>query len=293
MNVSQQLETHDSGSGSAREWDAVWKTLDETANSRSKLFTRTSPKTMYEFWQLCYFEDLLKTTCPQPNWELLELASGRGTTSMYLASRGFENITLLDLSGTALEQAKKNFASEGLREPKTIVGDAVTTGLPGNSFDLIYNIGVLEHFEDPSRILAESLRLLKPGGSIFMPIVPEMPYLNSAVCRTFLNPLSMAKQMVKKIIRRRAVKTTMVRTKTGANEYLQIATDVGFSGVQCIPYNPYWKVHGDGSIFEKNFDIPLYRAHYWMKKKLGFQPRLRTWKNTCLCLLLTGQKAGE
>jgi ubiquinone/menaquinone biosynthesis C-methylase UbiE len=294
--MNKQLEANDSAHGSAQEWDAIWKTVGDKGNLRSKVFTRSTPKTIFQFWQKCYFDDLLLTMQPQPDWAFLELASGRGTTSMYLASQGFRNITLLDLSETALEQAKKNFISENFPAPQTIVGNAEATGLPANSFDCIYNIGVLEHFEDPSAILAESLRLLKPGGKIFMPIVPAMPYSHSVLSRILFNPISLAKQIVKWLLRRGASTnsgSTMVRTSTNAEEYQGGARKVGFSNAVCISYNPYWKLYSDGSRIEEFFIVPIYRRHYSLKAILGCAPRLKTFSITSLCLLLTASKCAK
>ncbi|MFN7291341.1 MAG: class I SAM-dependent methyltransferase [Pirellula sp.] len=290
--MNKQLEANDSAHGSAQEWDAIWKTVGDLGHARAKVFTRSTPKTIYEFWQKCYFEDLLLTMQPQPDWAFLELASGRGTTSTYLASKGFKNITLLDLSESALEQAKKNFISENFQVPQTIVGNAEATGLPPNSFDCIYNIGVLEHFEDPSAILAESLRLLKPGGKIFMPIVPAMPYSHSILSRVLFNPLSLARQIVKKLLRRASTssESTMVRTSTNAEEYLRVARKVGFSNAVCVSYNPYWKLYSDNSRIEDFFIVPIYRRYYALRSILGFVPRLRTFSITSSCLLLTASK---
>lgn len=38
---------------------------------------------------------------------------------------------------------------------------------PDESFDFVYSSNVLEHVQDPSRVLAESIRVLKPGGYLF------------------------------------------------------------------------------------------------------------------------------
>jgi SAM-dependent methyltransferase len=37
---------------------------------------------------------------------------------------------------------------------------------PDNSFDLVYSNNVLEHTDDPARVIAESIRVLKPGGCL-------------------------------------------------------------------------------------------------------------------------------
>jgi len=45
--------------GSHQEWDAIWDKNMEGARKREVFcqFTRDTPKTIYEFWQKCYFED--------------------------------------------------------------------------------------------------------------------------------------------------------------------------------------------------------------------------------------------
>ena len=91
---------------------------------------------------------------------------------MYIAGRN-DNVTLVDLSATALDLATENFRCAGLRAPATHQADAADTGLPTAAYDCVYNIGLLEHFEDPTPVLAESLRLLAPGGLLFMVIIPE------------------------------------------------------------------------------------------------------------------------
>jgi len=290
--MNKQLENNDSAHGSAQEWDAIWKEVGTKGNSRAKAFTRSNPKDIFQFWQRCYFEDLVLTMKPQPSWAFLELASGRGTTSMYLVSYGFHDVTMLDLSDTALEQAKTNFASENLPLPSMVVGNAEATGLPADSFDCIFNIGVLEHFEDPTKILAEALRLLKPGGKVFMPIVPTMPFSHSILCRLFLNPVSLAKHMIKMLIGRsiQPKNTTMVRTTTGATEYEKVAKEVGFQSVSCMPYNPYWKLYSDESAFGTFLTLPIYRGHHAIKRGLGCIPSLKTASLTSLCLLLTATK---
>jgi ubiquinone/menaquinone biosynthesis C-methylase UbiE len=288
----QPQNSQDTVQGSSQEWDLIWKKIGTGGNDRAKVFTRSTPKTIFQFWQRSYFDDLMLMVAPEPDWQFLELASGRGTTSLYLASRGFKNITLVDLSATALEQAKKNFASENVPQPTLVCANAESTGLPSDQYDCIYNIGVLEHFEDPSRILAESFRLLKPGGTIFMPIVPAMPFSHSILCRLFVNPISFASKIAKITLGRNVKPKTsdMVRTATGIPEYEQQTRTVGFENVQCLPYNPYWKLYSDGSRFEERFVIPIYRAHRSIKSMLGVTPSLKTWSSTSLCLLLTAAK---
>ena len=276
--------------GSSEAWDNIWKGLSQGEESRKKVFTRSTPRTIYQFWQRAYFADLMQTVQPRRDQRMLELASGRGTTSLYLAANGFTDITLLDLSSTALAQAARNFQSEDLPIPKLVEGNALETKLPGASFDCIYNIGVLEHFEDPLPLLQETYRLLAPGGKIFMPIVPQMPFMNSLVCLALFNPLTILKKLVKVAIGfKQPVDESMLRTDHDRHVYIRVARQAGFENVACIPYNPYWLINRDGWFLDRVV-LPLYRAHYGLKKRLGVRPAFKAFGCNAFCYLLTAAK---
>jgi len=120
--------------GNAVEWDSIWAGLPVDAQ---KLFTCDSPRTLLQFWQRAYFEDLWALLgAGAERARCLELGSGRGTTSMYLASRGCD-VTLVDLSPAALEQARSNFRAQGLREPSLFLTDARDSGLKPGSYDCV------------------------------------------------------------------------------------------------------------------------------------------------------------
>ena len=48
--------------------------------------------------------------------------------------------------------------------------DIFTTTLPEASFDLVYSLGVIEHFEDARSIVEKHLFLTKPGGRVVISI---------------------------------------------------------------------------------------------------------------------------
>jgi len=278
--------------GSSGQWDDIWTQYSGDDTGMKKLFSRGKPSTIYQFWQRAYFEDFIEIIGERRNGKFLELGSGRGTTSLYLANEGIQDITLLDLSETALSQAVLNFEFEKVPAPKTVLANAEDTGLDSDSFDFIFNIGVLEHFEDPGPILRESFRLLRPGGQIFMPIVPDMPYRKSLICRTLFNPLSIAKQTVKSIIgyKSKVADSGMTRTKNGKKEYRDISNGIGFSDVKCIPYNPYWRVNEDDGFVMNSLALPAYRLHYAFKKAIGVKPFFKSMEMAACCYLLTATK---
>ena len=60
----------------------------------------------------------------------------------------------------------------------TRVRDAVGEELPfpDESFDVVYSANVLEHTNDPERVVAESLRVLKPGGTLHFEVPNFLSY---------------------------------------------------------------------------------------------------------------------
>lgn len=103
----------------------------------------------------------------------LEVGSGRGSMSMYFADAGFD-CTLLDTSTQALITAKELFSKNSL-VGNPHVGDALALPLRDDTFEVVFSIGLLEHFEQIEVPLAEQVRVLKPGGWLLVYVVPENP----------------------------------------------------------------------------------------------------------------------
>lgn len=103
---------------------------------------------------------------------ILEAGCGRGIISVETAALGAE-VYLLDIAADALEIAKNCFASKN--QPAVFIhGDIVSLPFEESSFDVVWNAGVLEHFEGGLRQKAIDgmARILKPGG-IFISFNPH------------------------------------------------------------------------------------------------------------------------
>jgi hypothetical protein len=81
----------------------------------------------------------------------------------------------------------------------------------------------------------------------------------------------------------------MIRTETGAAEYVAMADRAGLVEVSCVPYNPYHQVYRS-EFWEQRVLVPAYRAYYRLSTRLRSQDVLRTWPWSALCLLLQGSK---
>lgn len=273
------------GRGDSDTWDKVWR-----ADQEGTAFTLGKPRSVRQLWQRCYFEDLKREFPRMAGLDAIELGSGRATTSLYMASAG-ANVTLVDLAPTALSEAKRFFASNRLSEPTTVLADACSTGLPAASYDVAYNIGVLEHFLDPSPLLRESARLLRPGGLLWMVVVPDIPTSRSLPARLLFRPIPTIALGAIRAITKRPVATQgdMTRTSFGASEYREMARSAGFKSVECIPYNAYHDVYRS-KLLQRLILVPSYRMHYRLRASQRSRDVLETASSLALCLLLKAHR---
>lgn len=97
--------------------------------------------------------------------KILEVGCGSGLTSLALAQEGAE-CALLDISPQSLQKALEAFAAAHVSPPVAYNTDALASGLPPESFDIVWNGGVIEHFVDEGKLalIREMHRLTKPGG---------------------------------------------------------------------------------------------------------------------------------
>lgn len=106
-----------------------------------------------------------RTLAVQNAHTVLELASGKGFNTIYLAARhpgmGFVGI---DLTPAHLTVARRAAARARLTNASFEQGDFHTLTFPDASFDHVFAIESLCHAHDLSAVFAEVARVLKPGG---------------------------------------------------------------------------------------------------------------------------------
>jgi ubiquinone/menaquinone biosynthesis C-methylase UbiE len=106
---------------------------------------------------------------PNSSVAVLDLCAGTCANSISIAkNRPKAKITALDLSPEMLKIAKKKFQKQGIKNIKTLIGDASCTKLPEKSFDVILLSLVLHEINVDLRkaILAEIRRLLTDNGRV-------------------------------------------------------------------------------------------------------------------------------
>ena len=142
-----------------KDWDVYWADKDRPGNAvydfLAGIYRRLVVKNILNHFVKKYFPKGAR---------VLHAGCGSGQVDVDIAKH--IDITALDISNNALRIYKKVHGSNA----KTVQGNIFSLPFPDNSFDGIYNLGVLEHFtqEEIQKILLECKRVLKTGGRILV-----------------------------------------------------------------------------------------------------------------------------
>lgn len=108
-----------------------------------------------------------------PGSTVLDIGGGPGRYSLWLAKKGCD-VTLFDLSSGNVAFAQEKAATSGL-PLKTIRGNALDRSLyPEEQFDHVLIMGPMYHLfreEDRRIVIENALRVLKPGGKIYIAFI--------------------------------------------------------------------------------------------------------------------------
>lgn len=122
---------------------------------------------------LSWFHTLLSIIGDPNGKQLLEVGCGSAFQSLALAEMKGE-VSLLDISAHAIEGARASFIARGHLSPPCYVCDALNSDIPDNKFDVVWNMGVIEHFFDDGKmqLIREMVRMTKPRGKTII-MVPN------------------------------------------------------------------------------------------------------------------------
>ena len=105
--------------------------------------------------------------------EVIDFGCGAGGKSMYYASLGAKHVTGVDIV-EHYEKDSKEFAEKmGFKDKFTFkIADATKLPFEDNSFDTAIMNDFMEHVNKPEEALKEALRVIKPGGMIYLNFPP-------------------------------------------------------------------------------------------------------------------------
>ena len=138
-------------------WDRVYATRQPTEVSWYRPHLETSLQ-------------LIHDANPDPGARIIDVGSGESTLPDDLLARGYTDITMLDLSSTALDVAKSRLGADAGRI-EWLHGDVTTFALPENHYDVWHDRAVF-HFltapADRAAYVRQVLRSVKSGGHVII-----------------------------------------------------------------------------------------------------------------------------
>jgi 2-polyprenyl-3-methyl-5-hydroxy-6-metoxy-1,4-benzoquinol methylase len=102
--------------------------------------------------------------------QIIDVGAGASTLVDDLLAGGFKNVSLLDLSKSAMEVARKRLGPAG-QNTTWITGDIRTVDLPGQTYDIWHDRAVFHFLTDPADRTAyvhQVIRAVKPGGHVIV-----------------------------------------------------------------------------------------------------------------------------
>lgn len=167
QNKGDEIDT----AGSVDAFVSNWKNL--SPDSRY-FFSKGQAENQVQFAFQNHWRVFREILGGKTSGKVLEVGCGRGSMAAFFANQGYETF-LLDTAHYALSLARDNFNKDGLKG-YPIQGNALLIPHPNESFDVIFSIGLLEHFVEIRSVITEQLRVLKRGGYFLGYVVPERPF---------------------------------------------------------------------------------------------------------------------
>lgn len=109
--------------------------------------------------------------------QVLDVGCGAGTDLARFA-KGGAIATGVDISESAIELARANFAQQGLVADLR-VADGERLPFPDGTFDFVFAHGVVQYTPDGRALVEECRRVLKPGGEAVFQVYNRVSWLNA------------------------------------------------------------------------------------------------------------------
>lgn len=208
MNISDQSQRHD--------WDRSWQNMGEIIEF---------PSVAWDLMDDDKADHLLGRLGPARG-RLLEVGCGAARLSARLAASGFATVCL-DSSQAALGQARDTYRNREQPWQLGIAADAYHLPYADGIFDGVLSTGLLEHFQDPTPLIREMVRVVKPGGFVYADILPKKAW-RLLLFFDFIRPL----------LGRHT--DTLFEMPFKRNDLIRFAVESGLEKIDVFPAGIYW-----------------------------------------------------
>jgi SAM-dependent methyltransferase len=144
-----------------------------------KVYTTTAPESVS--WYRAHLETslaLVERAAPARSSSIIDIGAGESTFVDDLLRLGYNNLTVLDVSETAIDVTKKRLGPAADRV-HWLVGDILEVDLAAKAYDLWHDRAVFHFLTDPASRAAyvrQVARAVKPGGHVIVSTFgPEGP----------------------------------------------------------------------------------------------------------------------
>jgi len=178
------------------------------------------PRTQRQLSLYYYFRFIQKHLEKVGAKKVIELGCGRGTIGLYCKTYMGLDVSLMDNEEDAIKIAREAFGTRNL-DAEFIVGDALSSGIPDNTYDATVSIGLAEHLDNVDDLYREQYRILRPGGVMVSLNIPK---------KFSCQELNVVMRKIKKIFRlyKDNPRRDYYRNTFNSKEYKQFAKKVGF-----------------------------------------------------------------
>lgn len=144
-----------------------------------RIYSTKLPETLS--WHRQHLETsltLIERAAPETTASIIDVGGGESTLVDDLVARGYQNLTVLDISRTALEIARHRLSFQGAKV-RWLAADVTVADLPHHAYDVWHDRAVF-HFlttaEERLAYVRQTLRAVKPGGHVIVSTFgPEGP----------------------------------------------------------------------------------------------------------------------